>query len=195
VHPHHGFPFLSVPQHPVLSAIWAVLAHGLVSVLIVLPLVRHSEKRLWYGALAFIGANAFDLDHAVVAGSVNLRALEQLGRRPDTHGLAFAALLTVVAFAVTRRGLVAWSVFAIVFGHVLWDSAGGGDYWLFPLKHPDSVPWLACPVGTVVLMAISAALAARRGAPLLPDAHAVDEHAGGQRSGGIGRAGPFPADR
>jgi len=57
-------------------------------------------------------------------------------------------------------------VFAVIVSHPLFDAAGGGEYWLYPLEHPDSIPWLACPVGLAVLFGISAVVA--RTGPSLP---------------------------
>jgi hypothetical protein len=155
VHPYREWPFLSDPHHPLLSVVWAVFAHGTLGVAVVLPIVLRSHRRVLFGALAFIGGVAVDLDHAVAAGSLNPRTMEHLSHRPDTHSLLFAVVLALLTLAITRRGLVAWSVFAVVVSHLLFDAAGGSEYWLFPLDHPDSIPWLACPIGIALLTVIS----------------------------------------
>jgi membrane-bound metal-dependent hydrolase YbcI (DUF457 family) len=159
MHPYPGWPFLSASAHPGLSAAWEVFAHGILGLVVVLPIVWRSNKRLLFGALAFVGGFALDLDHAVAAGSLSPHAMEDLGHRPDTHSLAFAAILATVTFLVTRRKLVCWSVFALIAAHLLFDAAGGGVYWLYPLKHPDSIPWIACPIGLAVLFGVSALVA------------------------------------
>ena len=155
MHPYHGWPFLTSPQHPTLSAVGAVLIHGSISLFVVLPIVLRSSRRVLFGALAFIGGPALDLDHVVAAGSLSVWHIEHLNHRPDTHSLLFAGALALLAFAVTRRKLLAWSVFAVIVSHLLFDAAGAGEYWLYPLKHPDSIPWLACPIGLAVLFSIS----------------------------------------
>jgi hypothetical protein len=159
MHPYNGWPFLSAPHYPFLSAIWEVFAHGLLGLVVVLPIVWRSERRGLYALLAFIGGFALDVDHAVVAGSLSPHAMEDLGARPDTHSLAFGVLLALLALLLTRRLILAWCVFALIVSHLLFDAAGGGVYWLFPLKHPDSIPWLVCPLGIAVLFTISAILA------------------------------------
>jgi membrane-bound metal-dependent hydrolase YbcI (DUF457 family) len=159
MHPYHGWPFLTSPQHPTLSAVGAVLIHGCISLLVVLPLVLSSRRRVIFAVLAFIGGPALDLDHVVTAGSFRPQALESLGHRPFTHSLLFAVALTLLALVLTRSKPFAWAVFAVIVSHLLFDAAGGGEYWLYPLKHPDSVPWLACPIGLAVLFAISAVVA------------------------------------
>lgn len=159
----------------------AVLIHGCISLFVVLPIVLRSNRRLRFAALAFIGGFALDLDHVVAAGSFRPEALETLNHRPDTHSLLLAVALTLVAFALTRRKLVVWSVFAVIVSHLLFDAAGGDEYWLYPLKHPNSIPWLACPVGLAVLLGISAVMA--RTGTSLPHAHPIDEHAGREVSG------------
>jgi membrane-bound metal-dependent hydrolase YbcI (DUF457 family) len=171
MHPYRAWPFLSDPHYPFLSAVWAVLAHGVLSLIVVLPIVLGSNRRILYGTLAFIGGPALDLDHVVAAESFSPRALEHLGHRPDTHSLIFAVVLALVALVLTRRLLAAWSAFAVIVSHLLFDAAGGDEYWLYPLKHPNSIPWLACPIGIVVLTGISSVLArAARSSPAVEDA-------------------------
>jgi hypothetical protein len=174
MHPYRAWPFLSEPHHPVLSAMWAVLVHGVLSLLVVLPIVWRSDRRLLGAGLAFMAGFALDLDHPIVAGSLSPRAMEHLGVRPASHSLLFAVAVGLAALAVTRRRLVAWSVFAVLTAHLLFDAAGGSERWLFPLAYPRSIPWLACPVGLLLLTTISARLA--RDVPSLPDAHPVDQH-------------------
>jgi membrane-bound metal-dependent hydrolase YbcI (DUF457 family) len=183
MHPYHGWPFLTSPQHPTLSAVGAVLIHGSISLFVVLPIVLRSNRRALFAVLAFIGGSALDLDHVVAAGSLRPQALETLHHRPDTHSLLLAVALALLAFALTRRKLVAWSVFAVIVSHLLFDAAGGDEYWLYPLRHPNSIPWLACPVGIAVLFGISAVVA--RAGPSLPHAHPIDEHLRGEVGGGI----------
>jgi membrane-bound metal-dependent hydrolase YbcI (DUF457 family) len=166
MHPYRAWPFLSDPHYPFLSAVWAVIAHGVLSLVVVLPIVLVSSRRVLYGALAFIGGPALDLDHVVAAESLNPRALEHLSHRPDTHSLLFAVVLALVVLVLTRSKLAGWSVFAVIVSHLLFDAAGGDEYWLYPLEHPNSIPWLVCPGGIVVLTGVSCLLArSARSAP------------------------------
>jgi hypothetical protein len=184
MHPYHAWPFLSAPAHPLLSALWELFAHGSLGLLVVWPIVRRSERWRLFGALGFIGGFALDIDHAIAAESLSPRAMEDLGGRPDTHSLAFALLLALVGLLLTRRLLIGWCVLALIVGHLLFDAAGGGVSWLFPLKAPDSIPWLACPIGVGLLFAISALLAPRERSA--PDANPVDKHRGREVRGGVG---------
>jgi hypothetical protein len=159
MHPYHGWPFLTSPQYPNLTAVGAVFIHGCISLFVVLPIVLRSNRRVLFAVLAFIGGPAVDLDHVVTAGSLRPTALETLDHRPDTHSLLLAVGLALVAFAITRSKPITWSVFAIVVSHLLFDAAGGDERWLYPLAHPDSIPWLACPIGLVVLFSISVVVA------------------------------------
>jgi membrane-bound metal-dependent hydrolase YbcI (DUF457 family) len=183
MHPYHGWPFLTSPDHPTLSAVGAVLIHGSISLFVVLPIVLRSNRQVLFGTLAFIGGPALDLDHAIAAGSLRPEALESLGHRPDTHSLLLAVALALLAFALTRRTPAAWSVFAVVASHLIFDAAGGNEYWLYPLRHPDSIPWLACPVGIAVLFGISVIVA--RPGRSLRDVHPIDEHLRGEVGGGV----------
>jgi membrane-bound metal-dependent hydrolase YbcI (DUF457 family) len=173
MHPYRGWPFLTSPQHPTLSAVGAFFIHGGISLFVVLPIVLRSDKRLLFGVFAFLGGPAVDLDHVVAAGSFSPHALESLGHRPDTHSLLFALVLTLLVYLVSRSRQLSWSVFAIFVSHLLFDAAGGDEYWLYPLKHPNSIPWLACPIGTALLFWVSRRVASRtspgrdgRGRPL-----------------------------
>lgn len=166
-----------------LSALWEVFAHGLLGVIVVLPIVWRSQRRTLLALFAFLGGVALDIDHVVAAGSLNPRSMEQLGHRPDTHSLLFVCLLALLALAVTRRKPIAWAVFAVLAAHLLFDAPGGGVRWLFPLQHPDAIPWLVCPVGIVLLAGISAMVARVAGSNagrstrrLLPDATPSDDH-------------------
>ncbi len=175
MHPYHGWPFLTAPHHPTLSAVGTVLIHGFISLFVVLPIALRSSRRVLFATLAFIGGPALDLDHVVAAGSLRPQALETLPHRPDTHSLLLAVALALLAYVLTRSKPITWSVFAVIVSHLLFDAAGGSEYWLYPLTHPDSIPWLACPVGLAVLFGISAVVA-RRG-PSLPLTPAMDGRA------------------
>jgi hypothetical protein len=162
---YHGWPFLSDPSQPFLSAVWAVLAHGVLAVFVVAPLVVRSRHRLAYGALAFIGGSLLDLDHFIAAGSVSLHTIETLGDRPDTHSLVFAALISLLVLALTRRPHVAWALFAVNVSHLLFDAAGGHDPIVYPLSRMDGLPWLLCPLGAIALFAGSELIARRTAWP------------------------------
>lgn len=171
--PDQAWPFLSDPNHPVLSAVWAVFIHGVIGLIVVAPLIWHSRHRIGYGLIAFVGGSALDLDHVIAAGSINPRALETLhGGRPVTHSLLFVvalSLLTLVAWpplarvlrgsrAQRSRWIAAWSVFAVNCAHVLFDAAGGSEQILYPSTAVHGIPWLLCPIGVLVLMAASFAV-------------------------------------
>lgn len=163
MHPYEHWPFVADPKHAVVSAAWAFLIHGVISLAVVLPIVLASNRRLAYGVLAFAAGPALDLDHAIASGSLNPNALERLSHRPYTHSLAFAVALAVAALLVTRSRLAAWSVFAVIAVHLVFDASGGDERILYPLKSPNGLPWLVFPVGFVVLTGISwAAVRVRR---------------------------------
>jgi hypothetical protein len=177
MHPYRGWPFLSDPTHPVLSAAWAVLVHGLIGVLVVAPIVLRSHRRALWGALAFAGGSVLDLDHAIAAGSLDPSRLEHIaGGRPATHSLLFILLLALFALALSRRILFAWSVFAVMAAHLLFDGAGGAERWLYPLQRPEGLPWLACPVGITALFLVS--VLAVRSPRSLARIHAVETSRG-----------------
>jgi hypothetical protein len=154
-----AWPFLSDVRYPFLSAVWAVLIHGVLGVLVVAPIIWRSDHRLRYALLAFLGGSVLDVDHFIVAGSLNLHTIETLSGRPATHSLGFIVVLALLAAALTRRWLAGWAVFAVNLAHLLFDAAGGGVRVLYPLAHPDGLPWLVCPVSVVALLGVSTWLA------------------------------------
>jgi hypothetical protein len=160
VSPYAAWPFLSDPSHPLLSAVWAVAIHGVICLAAIAPIVWRSRRRALYAALAFIGGSAIDLDHFIAAGSLNLHTIETMSGRPETHSLIFAVALSLLALALTRRPIAAWSVFAVTVAHLLFDAAGGSEHFFYPFSSLDGLPWIVCPIGTVALALVSALIAA-----------------------------------
>jgi hypothetical protein len=160
--PHRGWPFLADPRHAELTAASAVLMHGLIAIIVVAPILARNRRRALNSALAFVGGVAVDLDHVVAAGSVSPRAMEHLGYRPDTHSLVLALGVAVLVLMVARSAVAAWCTFAVIASHVIFDAAGGGDRWLYPLSQSGSVPWLLCPASILVMLALSGLIARYR---------------------------------
>jgi hypothetical protein len=162
VSPYPAWPFLSDPSHPFLSAVWAVLIHGVLGLVVVAPIVWRSGHRLGYAALAFVGGSLLDADHFIVAGTFNLHTIETLsGGRPLTHSLIFVVLLAGLTIALSGRPLFGWTVFAVNCEHLLFDAAGSHERIFYPLNHPDGIPWLLCPLGALVFFAASREIARR----------------------------------
>jgi hypothetical protein len=160
VSPYHAWPFL--------SAVWAVLIHGVLAVISVAPILWRSRHRLIYGTLAFIGGSILDLDHFIAAGSFNLHKIETLGGRPDTHSILFVLALSILVLVFTRRWLAAWGFFAVNLTHLLFDGAGGNEHVLYPFTSVDGIPWLLCPLGTLALLGVSTLLARTMMSPPRP---------------------------
>lgn len=160
--PYRAWPFLSDPNHPFLSAVWAVLIHGVIALVVVGPILWRTRRRLLWSAVAFVGGSLLDIDHFIALGTFNLHRIETFpGGRPATHSLLFVAALALAVTIVTRRPLWGWTVFAVNLAHLLFDGAGGSERIFYPLSSPDGVPWLACPLGTLALCAASWAIAQR----------------------------------
>jgi hypothetical protein len=167
VSPYRGWPFLSDAHHPFISAVWAVLIHGVIALIVVGPIIWRARHRVAWGAFAFAGGSALDLDHFIAAGSLSLHRIETLSGRPDTHSLAFVLALSLVTFFVWPRAsrlTAAWSLFAVNTAHLLFDASGGSEHILYPWTAVNGIPWLLCPLGTLALCAASEAIARRGGA-------------------------------
>ena len=163
MHPYQAWPFLSDPRHPLLSAVWAIVIHGVLAVFVVAPLLRTATRHRAALVLGtFIAGSAFDVDHIAAAGTLSLHALETLsGGRPDSHSLIVVVALSAITYALTRRFVIAWAVFAIFLSHLLFDAAGGSEHVLYPFSGLDGLPWLACPIGALALFSGSLAITAR----------------------------------
>lgn len=153
--PYRGWPFLSLPGHPVLSAVWAVLIHGLIALFAIWAILRHSRRPLPYAAIAFVAASLVDIDHVFAAGSLGLHRIESMSGRPDSHCLLAAVVLAPFGWALTGSRIVAWCVLAVVTSHLVFDAAGGGTPLFFPAVRPSAIPWLLCPVVLVALATVS----------------------------------------
>lgn len=163
--PYRGFPFLADPRHADLTAAAAVLLHGLIAVVVLAPILRIVRHPWRWTAVAFVAGPAVDLDHVFAAGSASPRAMEQLGDRPETHTVLLGVALALLVLLISRNLLLAWAVFAIDASHVIFDAAGGGDSWLYPIITSASLPWLICPATIALFYAISSLLAKRAGLP------------------------------
>lgn len=159
--PYRAWPFLANPHHADLTAASAVVLHGLIALFVVGPFLLLARRRVLYSVIAFLAGVSVDLDHVVAAGSANPSAMEHLGFRPETHTIVLALFAAVVVVIVLRNAVMAWCTFAVIASHVVFDAAGGGDRWLYPLSQSAALPWLACPVAILALLATSTVIALR----------------------------------
>lgn len=191
MHSDHGWPFLTAPGHPLLSLLWELFVHGSLGILVVAPLIWAGSRRWRLTLLAFSLGVGLDFDHVVAAGSFDPTSLERLGGRPPTHSLLFAATLASLA-VLSRRQYLSWAVFAVLSSHLLFDAPGGGVRWLYPLQQPDSIPWLACPLGIAFLFIASWTLTSRRQRrrAYLPDPERASANRLLARRGSNARRGP-----
>lgn len=159
---YRGWPFLSDAHHPFISAVWAVLIHGVIALIVVAPIIWRARHRVAWAALAFAGGSALDLDHFIAAGSLSLHRIETLSGRPETHSLAFVLALALVTFFVWPRASrlpAAWALFGVNTAHLLFDASGGSEHILYPWTAVNGIPWLLCPLGTLGLCCASEAIA------------------------------------
>ena len=163
---YQAWPFLSDASQPLLSALWSVAIHALLSLVVLAPLLARSAHRVRDGALAAAVNVAFDFDHVIAARSFSLHTIETMWDRPVTHSLLFVLLLTAAVSLLSRRPILAWSVFAVLSSHLLFDGAGGSERLLYPFSGIDGIPWLLFPLGLAVLTFVSAVLARRLRTPL-----------------------------
>ena len=91
------------------------LQHALIAAAVVAPLGRRAIRA------AVVAALVIDVDHAVAARSVRVRATTALATRPRTHSLVTAvAAGTTVGFA--RGPVEGWAVVGGLVSHLLHDA-------------------------------------------------------------------------
>ena len=135
------------------------LQHALIAAAVAAPLVPRAGRRVVLTAVA--AAIAIDVDHAVAARSVRVRATTSLATRPRTHS-ALTALGAGAVVAAAAGPLHGWAAFGGLASHLLHDA---GDR-----AAPTPILWPVAPArqlaGTALLvlssMAISRAMAASR---------------------------------
>jgi membrane-bound metal-dependent hydrolase YbcI (DUF457 family) len=95
------------------------LQHALIAAAVAAPLVPRAGRRVIATAVA--PALAIDVDHAVAARSVRIRATTSLALRPRTHSLpaALAVGAAVTAFAGPLHG---WAATGGLVSHLLHDA-------------------------------------------------------------------------
>jgi len=103
---------------------WALVdsgAHGLVALLVTAPLLQSPRLLI----LAFVAGTLVDVDHFLAAGSRSFQAATQLEKRPPTHSLTFALLVSGGGYLFSGSLTTAWIVFAALTSHVLRDASVG----------------------------------------------------------------------
>jgi membrane-bound metal-dependent hydrolase YbcI (DUF457 family) len=95
-----------------------------------------------------------DVDHFVAAGSRSFWAATHLGKRPPTHSVTFALLVSGAGYVSSGSLPAAWVVFAALTSHVLRDASVGIAPLVWPLGDWRIPKW-ACHVGEVGLVVAS----------------------------------------
>ncbi|MDO7849096.1 hypothetical protein Q5H92_22225 [Hymenobacter sp. M29] len=114
--------------------------HGLVSGLLVLPLLLRRVIDFRVALLAVLLGVLIDLDHAIAAGSFDFSAMLTLPGRPLGHSLLVATLVAAVV-ALALRGWDARYASGLPF-YLFWVSLAshiardGATPWAFPVAAP-----------------------------------------------------------
>jgi LexA-binding, inner membrane-associated putative hydrolase len=95
------------------------LQHSLIAAIVALPLIPHAGRRVLLTAVA--AATVIDVDHAVAARSLRLRAITSLPTRPLSHSL-LTALAAGSVVAVAAGPVHGWAAFGGLASHLLHDA-------------------------------------------------------------------------
>lgn len=125
---------------PLTIALVDECVHGLIAILVIWPFFSgRSTLPARFFVIAALLAVLIDLDHAVAAGSFDVRAMMSLPARPLAHSYLFALGTAFVAGGVTAEPELRRNVFYIYFAslasHILRDSLNSYHTpWAFPFQ-------------------------------------------------------------
>jgi hypothetical protein len=138
------------------------LQHASLAAAVAAPLVRGSGRRVLVAAIA--PALAIDVDHAVAARSLRIRATTSLPTRPRTH--SFLTALGTGALVTAAAGPAeGWAAFGGLASHLMHDAGDGGAptplLWPFRPARQLGRRWQVAVTAALVLgsLAVSRAMA------------------------------------
>jgi len=123
-----------------------------VALLVTSPIIRSGPAPRQLFALAFLAGTLVDVDHFLAAGSRSLWTATHLEKRPPTHSVTFALLVSGGGYLFSGTFITAWIVFAALSSHVLRDASVGTAPILWPLGE-WRIPRWAYWLGEVGLLA------------------------------------------
>jgi len=124
--------------------LWALVdsgVHEFVALLVTAPIIRSAPTTWQLLALAFLAGTLVDLDHFLAAGSRSLWTATHLEKRPPTHSVTFALLVSGGGYLFSGSLTTAWVVFAALVSHVLRDASVGTAPLLWPLGDWRMARW------------------------------------------------------
>jgi hypothetical protein len=129
-------------------------ALGLVALLVTAPIIRSAPNSWQLLALAFLAGTLVDLDHFLATGSRSFWAATHLEKRPPTHSVTFALLVSGGGYLFSGSLTTAWALADALTSHVLRDSSVGTAPILWPLGDWRTPTW-AYYAGEAGLMLLS----------------------------------------
>ena len=109
-------------------AFWALGdsgVHGLVALLVTAPIIRSAPVVRRLLVLAFLAGTLVDVDHFLAAGLCSFWTATHLARRPPTHSVTFALLVSGGGYLFSGSLATAWVVFAALSSHILRHASAG----------------------------------------------------------------------
>ncbi len=116
-----------------INSIFDSTLHGIISLLILIPLCQKPYDYL----IAFLAASLFDIDHFVSARSLKIKDAVSLSRRPKTHSVTFALLISTALWFLLPlpfRNYMPIMIFISLTSHVIRDSADGKTLIFWPFR-------------------------------------------------------------
>jgi len=155
-----GFDYLQYRESSRSREIFAlldVLIHGVIAVIIVLPILGISGiNKILIVMIAFFVSGLLDMDHFVVAKSMRIGNAIKLNLRPYTHSITFALILGLLVWGISQQVLLGIVAFVAVTSHVIRDASDGITPFLWPLPvHTDPMRIRKIPYWSYLMIEVS----------------------------------------
>jgi hypothetical protein len=114
--------------------------HAIDAAFLFLPCAILNRRAAGYVIVAAVVGAGLDIDHFIVAGSLDIYDATHLEARPPTHSLTFAVLLGIAVLCVLRSRSWAVVVALAIISHVLRDASGSRTHLFYPFPPMVRVP-------------------------------------------------------
>ena len=155
----------AVPSDPEFSRLRVYsdpLQHAALAAVVAAPLVPHAGRSVLATAVA--AALVIDLDHAVAAGSLRVRATTSLRTRPRSHSMVVALAAGAIVGAAARDPLHGWAAFGALASHLMHDAGDRAAptpvLWPFAPARQLGRRWQVATTAALVLASVAVSRAA-----------------------------------
>jgi hypothetical protein len=127
-------------KKPIFIALSDPSVHALVAIMLILPFYLYGLINIKIAIIAVSLAIFIDIDHAIAAGSIDIKAMLSLSSRPISHSILFSVIIgSIFAFIFSDNNntvyFLAYLFIVSLISHVMRDAIESDmTPWAFPLK-------------------------------------------------------------